>query len=216
MTAEAELEAEVQGTAAERLVFFSDAVIAIAITLLALELPVPEGHTASEVRHSLGEHFDSYLAFLISFAVIGTQWLAHHAVFRYVNRMSRRLGQLDLLWLLTVVVTPFATDLLVSDAPFAVAFTFYSGVQAAAALIMVFIVLLIRRSGFTRPGTPDGYYRRLVQRSLGFVAGFLVAIPVAYWTHWAYAVWWAVPNAIGLAWRRLESRRRPEARRSAG
>src|SRR3954452_23319670 len=81
------LDAEVAVGSAERLVFFSDAVVAIAITLLALELPVPTGDTNAAVWHSLGDHLGEYLAFLISFAVIGSHWFGHHQLFRYLGRL---------------------------------------------------------------------------------------------------------------------------------
>ncbi|MGX6601400.1 TMEM175 family protein [Micromonosporaceae bacterium Da 78-11] len=205
-TAAAEVEAEVAKVSAERLVFFSDAVIAIAITLLALELPLPVGETAAEAWRSLGDRFDEYLAFLVSFAVIGTQWLSHHSVFRYLNRTSRALGRLNLLWLLMVVVTPFATRVLVGETPFVMAFTLYSAVQAASALVMALIVVVIRCGGLSRPGTPSGFYREATLRSFGLATGFLLAIPVAYFTQWAYAVWALVPVLLGFARRRWWSR----------
>jgi uncharacterized membrane protein len=59
---------------AERLVFFSDAVVTIAITLLALELPVPECATNSELFRALAGNRDEYLAFGVSFAVIWSHW----------------------------------------------------------------------------------------------------------------------------------------------
>ena len=70
---------------AERLSFFADAVIAIAITLLALELPKPEGTTNAELLHSVGVHRGDYIAFLISFLVIGSHWAAHQRVFSVVS-----------------------------------------------------------------------------------------------------------------------------------
>jgi hypothetical protein len=64
-------------------VFFSDAVVAIAITLLAIELPVPEGDSTASLLDSLGANSIAYLTFLISFLVIGAHWRSHHQVFRY-------------------------------------------------------------------------------------------------------------------------------------
>src|SRR5918997_5982049 len=60
--------------AGERLTFFSDAVVAIAITLLALGLPVPEGGTAAEVLRSLADRRYEYLAFLVGFLVVAAHW----------------------------------------------------------------------------------------------------------------------------------------------
>jgi hypothetical protein len=69
---------EMEFAAAERLMFFTDAVVAIALTLLALQLPIPGGienvpRSSSEMVRDAGQHFDDYLAFLISFVVIAAQ-----------------------------------------------------------------------------------------------------------------------------------------------
>src|SRR5689334_1597269 len=118
-------DAEVDKALTERLKFFSDAVIAIAMTLLALELPVPSGETAGEVWRSFGEGWEEYLAFLITFWVIGQQWMNHHSFLRYVERVPHSFVRLNLLWLLTVVITPFAMRTLVGDASFELGFTLY-------------------------------------------------------------------------------------------
>ena len=93
--------------AADRLTLFSDAGVAIAITLLAIELPIPEGGTAPEfwasVRHDAGH----YAAFLISFFVIAAAWRDHHDIFRYVRRVDSRLLTLNFGWLLMIVLNPF-------------------------------------------------------------------------------------------------------------
>jgi Endosomal/lysosomal potassium channel TMEM175 len=77
---------EMEFAAAERLMFFSDAVIAIALTLLALDLPVPGGIENATVSipamvNDARQHLDDYLAFLISFLVIAAHWRLHHRVF---------------------------------------------------------------------------------------------------------------------------------------
>jgi uncharacterized membrane protein len=87
---------EMEFAAAERLMFFTDAVVAIALTLLALQLPIPGGienvpRSSSEMVRDAGQHFDDYLAFLISFVVIAAHWRLHHRVFRYVRVASRAM-----------------------------------------------------------------------------------------------------------------------------
>jgi len=81
------------------MVFFSDAVVAIAITLLALDLPVPhttDSTTNEQLLHALGTQYPSYLAFFISFFVIGSHWSDHRHIFRYAEHVnatvSRRSG----------------------------------------------------------------------------------------------------------------------------
>jgi uncharacterized membrane protein len=99
--------------AMERIIFFSDAVIAIAITLLALELPVPSAGSPGElVRSFTGPHGREYLAFLVAFALIGGSWMAHHALFSHVASSDDRLMVLDLLALFGFVVVPWATKTL--------------------------------------------------------------------------------------------------------
>jgi TMEM175 potassium channel family protein len=103
---------EIDVLAAERVIFFSDAVVAIAITLLALALPLPHGRTNAEILRSMSHDSAAYLAFLISFVVVGSHWRWHHRVFKYVARLDERIIGLNMIWLLMVVVTPFAARLL--------------------------------------------------------------------------------------------------------
>jgi len=77
--------------------FFSDAVIAIALTLLALELPVPVADGPRTLLRALtGAHGRQYLAFLLAFVLVGASWLAHHALFSYVAGSDDRLLVLNL------------------------------------------------------------------------------------------------------------------------
>jgi uncharacterized membrane protein len=94
-----------------RLEAFSDGVFAIAITLLVLEITVPDG---SE-EDLLGAFFDqwrSYLAYAVSFATIGAMWLAHSAITDYLERANGMLVRLNLLLLMIVSFIPFPTRLL--------------------------------------------------------------------------------------------------------
>ncbi|MFJ9629502.1 TMEM175 family protein [Streptomyces sp. NPDC101175] len=196
---------EIRAVSAERLTFFGDAVVAIALTLLALELPVPEGSTNSELWHSASDHRESYLAFMISFVVIAAHWRSHHRVFRHVTATSGRLTAFSMYWLLMLVITPFATDVIGGDGAFQARFVFYAGVQFAACLLFILMVAEVRRAGLSRTGTPPELFSRTI-RGLGMVAaGFLVSIPVSFLTHWAYLCWIAVPAADSLV-DRLRSR----------
>jgi uncharacterized membrane protein len=105
---------ELDSRATDRLTLFSDAVVAIAITLLAIDLPVPSGATVPAFLRSVGDNSGHYWAFLISFQTIAASWGTHHEVFHYTRRVDARLRQLDLLWLFTIVLVPFATRLLTS------------------------------------------------------------------------------------------------------
>jgi uncharacterized membrane protein len=93
-----------------RLEAFSDGVFAVAITLLALNLAVagPGAGNPSLLRQ-LGSHWPSFVAYLISFFVIGIIWVNHHVLVRSIKAVDRTLLFLNLVLLLFVVLIPFAT-----------------------------------------------------------------------------------------------------------
>jgi uncharacterized membrane protein len=186
---------EIRSVSSDRLTFFGDAVVAIALTLLALELPVPEGSTNSELWHSATSHRDSYLAFMISFVVIAAHWRSHHRVFRYVTATNSRLTALTMYWLLMLVITPFATDVIGGHGAFQARFVFYATVQFTACLLFILMVREVRRDDLYRIGTSPELFSRTIRR-IGMVAiGFLVSIPVSLLTGWAYLCWVVVPVA---------------------
>jgi TMEM175 potassium channel family protein len=91
---------------------FSDAVIAVAITLLALDLRVPEPTEAASLAHQLGERWPNYVAYVISFVTIGIIWINHHAMLRRISGVDHTILVLNLLLLLTIGVLPFSTALM--------------------------------------------------------------------------------------------------------
>lgn len=210
-SAELAVAAEAEIFSAERLIFFSDAVVAIAITLLALDLPAPQGVTNSEVLHSAGTYVDQYVAFLISFVVIAGHWRGHHRVFRYVRDVGPVI-RWNLLWLLFIVITPFATRVLNGEGAFQARFILYAAVQALAALSLLLIVATVRRRGLLRPEHPADIGRTSVIRLTGLSLGFLISIPVSLVTTWAYVCWAAIPLlSRGVRW--LADRIAPETAR---
>ena len=94
-----------------RLEAFSDGVFAVAITLLALNLTVAgpgHGHDPS-LTDQLQAHWPAFLAYLISFFMIGIVWVNHHVLVRAITAVDRTLLFLNLVLLLFVVLIPFAT-----------------------------------------------------------------------------------------------------------
>ena len=112
-TAGAEDEGQVLGF--ERVVFFSDAVFAIVITLLVLpltaELEIPQDG-ADLLHEVLGGHGLRMLTFALGFLVVGQFWIAHHRMFDRLQRYDTGLLWLNLLSLLTVSFMPFPTAVL--------------------------------------------------------------------------------------------------------
>jgi uncharacterized membrane protein len=103
-------------TGLERLIFFSDAVFAIAITLLALEIRLPDtagSLSNADLLHTLLGLWPKYLGYLISFLVIGLFWVGHHRKFRYITGYDNNLLLLNLLLLMTVAFSPFPASVLI-------------------------------------------------------------------------------------------------------
>jgi uncharacterized membrane protein len=94
-----------------RLEAFSDGVIAIAITLLALEIHVPSAEEGALLA-SLIVQWPTYLAFLLSFATIGIMWINHHRLFTVIKRVDHNFLVLNTLLLLGITVVPFTSALL--------------------------------------------------------------------------------------------------------
>ncbi len=97
----------------ERMILFSDAVFAIAITLLVIEIKVPEipksEVTDGKLLNALGELIPKFFGFCISFMFIGIYWAVHHRMFGFVINYTPKLLRLNLLFLFAVVLMPFST-----------------------------------------------------------------------------------------------------------
>ncbi|MES2329151.1 MAG: TMEM175 family protein [Bacteroidota bacterium] len=97
----------------ERLILFSDAVFAIAITLLVIELKIPEleEHETLIAALSRAGSFYSFFGLALSFAIIGQFWTNHHKLFGYVNNYTGQLLWLNLHTLFWTILMPFSTAL---------------------------------------------------------------------------------------------------------
>lgn len=121
-----------------RLEAFSDGVFAIAITLLVLEIKVPPPNTVLGVE--ILQLWPSYLAYVVSFLVIGAIWINHHAMFHHIIRVDGTLLLLNVLLLMPIAFLPFPTAVLSeafhrgTDEPVAAAF--YSGVLTAIGIFV--------------------------------------------------------------------------------
>jgi TMEM175 potassium channel family protein len=100
-----------RGFSISRLEAFSDGVLAIASTLLVLEIGIPEGSTHDLLR-ALAHEWPAYLAFVVSFATIGAAWFAHSSITEHLERADRNLARLNLLFLMLVSFLPFPTRLI--------------------------------------------------------------------------------------------------------
>lgn len=167
----------------ERLIFFSDAVFAIAITLLALEIRLPSD--ANELSNaallqSLFVIWPKYLSYVISFLVIGAFWLGHHRRFLYIERYDRSLLILNLLLLMAVAFIPFPTSI-ISDNGGLVATIFYaSAIVVAGLLAAVVWWYASHRNRLINADLGAHERRRERLQTLAMPGVFLVSIALAF------------------------------------
>ena len=195
-------ERRFESRAADRLVAFSDAVVAIAITLLALDLPVPSGTTMAEFLRSIGNNYEHYVAFLISFVVIAAAWRRYHTVFRYIERVDAQVRNYNVLWLLMIILNPFATRLLTSPGqsavgPRALQFGFYALLQVLSSAALLLTVHHVTARGLQASDTPRLDETENDWESYGVMFGFAVSIPLFFVTSNAWVIWIVVPLVVG-------------------
>ena len=116
-------------SAVNRAALFSDGVFAIAITLLILEISIPET-TSGSLGDQLSDRWPSYVAYAVSFLTVGICWINHHAQFALVERANRPLLLINLVLLMTVAFIPFPTAVMArflnADVDAGLAVAFYS------------------------------------------------------------------------------------------
>jgi uncharacterized membrane protein len=205
---------EHEARSVDRLIFFSDAVTAIAITLLAIDLPVPNGATVSafwsSVRHNDGE----YLAFLVSFLAIAAAWTDHHDAFRHIRRADARLRNLNMIWLLMIILIPSATKLLTDSGQndltvHAFRWGFYSLVQVLISAALFAMARHMISHHLQEPGTGQKYGSASDWRSYSPMLGWGLSIPVFFVTTDAWVLWIVVPLLVHRL-HRLPRRHQPD------
>jgi uncharacterized membrane protein len=176
-------------------------VVAIAITLLALDPPVPEGDTVSVFWSSVRRNDGHYAAFLISFLVIAGAWGNHHDVFRYTRRTDPRLRTLNVARLLTIVLVPYATRMLTvlghpTLAVHALRFGFYALLQVLESVALLAMLRHMVSRGLA-PGAPLPVVTGMTRQCYVLMAGFGLSIPLFFVTTDAWLPWVVVPLLAG-------------------
>ncbi|MBE9140674.1 DUF1211 domain-containing protein [Nodosilinea sp. LEGE 07088] len=116
---------------------FSDGVFAIVITLLVLEIHVPEISSElaqTELPHQLMALLPKVISYITSFLMIGIYWVAHHNLFRLLQRCDRALLWLNLIFLMCLAFIPFPTALIGEYAQSTLAVALYGGVLLVSAI----------------------------------------------------------------------------------
>jgi uncharacterized membrane protein len=170
------------GRTVDRVVQFSDGVFTVALTLLVVDLAVPDlaaGSTEADLQRALQGQFPSVQAFLLTFWVVAMYWLTHHRHFRLIHRYDSRLLVLNLVLLMTIVFIPWPTAVLGHYGSYVTAWVLYA--VAMAAIGFAAAALWWYGSGdhgLSDRVTPD-LRRYYTARSLTPPIIFVLSIPVA-------------------------------------
>jgi len=189
----------------ERLVFFSDAVYAIAITLLVLEIKIPilpKGSPDALYWQALAELIPSFMGYVLSFAVIGIFWIGHHRAFAMAGRYSGRVLGWNMALLCVIAFMPFVTAFDAHNLNQHVPGMVYCGTLLLAGLLNAAVVHIATSEAMVATGTEPARIRYVRRRSISVILGAASALVFAYF----------VPRygQLGLAtiglWRRVLTR----------
>lgn len=133
----------------DRFTYFTDAVVAIAITLMVLPLvDIASGAAQhqSSVAHLLNENADAILSFALSFVVIARLWLAHQSIFERVALYDSKVITSGFLWMLTIVLLPFLTTLIAEYSHDSLSVGLYIGDVAISSVCLSLLTIIVARN----------------------------------------------------------------------
>jgi uncharacterized membrane protein len=164
----------------DRVAFFSDAVFAIAMTLLVVGVGIPHLKTESELGKALSGKRPEITAFFISFVVIGNYWLSHHRFFAHLKAVSPRLMLWNLVYLAVIAFMPYPTALtgIYEDQPISVVmFAIALGIASGLEGVMFYIAHL---DGLNERALPIEVVRWSIVAAMIPVIVFFLSIPIAF------------------------------------
>ena len=179
---------------ADRVLAFSDAIFAIAITLLTLELHVPPGLHGSAFTTELRHLLPSLGAYALSYLILGQLWLVHHRIFSVIARVDRPLLIANLAFLGLIALMPFPVRLLADyhDRPLAVAI--YALTFILAMVLQWWLwryVTTPERRHLLREPVSDDIRHGFTRTISGMLLAFGAVVPLVMWVPRFAALLWA-------------------------
>ena len=190
----------------ERLIFLSDGVFAIAMTLLVVELALPEvtSTSSADLSSRLLALGPKYLSYAVSFLVVASYWASHQRIFSHVIRVDGWMVFLNVLLLLFIAFQPFPTTVLgtYGDEPLAV--TFYAATLAVTGVI-VLMLWLYATSGhrLVAKDLNPRLIKRQTWRALSGPVVFLISIPISQTNPTLAKYSWVALAAVAVVLQRL-------------
>jgi uncharacterized membrane protein len=177
----------------DRLVFFTDAVTAIAITLLIL--PLVDAVTQTTGRTTTVEDFlranlGQLGTFILSFVVIARLWISHHGLFEHVKVYSQRLVTIDLFWAFTIVLLPLPTAIITQFPTDRLTLGFYIGTMTLSSAALTAMAFMVRKSELESEENPldSGRLFSSAAVTVEFAIALIVGVVFPVINFWALLV----------------------------
>ena len=193
-----------QGLEFDRVAFFTDAVFAIAMTLLIVSIDPPHFPPGTDTASpglmwdQVKELFPQFVSFFLAFLLLGRYWMAHHEYFAALARVDRSLITANLVYLAFVAFLPFPTALVgqwednpVSVVLFAICLAAISGMESV-------LLGIAYRHKLLRLAMERKEYKVAVIQSSTPVILFVISIPIAFWNPTAALLTWLLAIPLGI------------------
>jgi uncharacterized membrane protein len=186
---------------------FTDAVFAIAMTLLVVEIGVPETidgapDDSGAMLGAFGDKGPLIFAFFLGCYVIGFYWAAHHRFMSWLDAVDRGFVLLTVVYLAFVALLPFPTGVLGEFGQNPIAVTAFALNMGAVSGMETVLFAYARRRRLFRQELPEDVYRWALGSSLLPVLAFALSIPVAFVLPWVSIAMWFLAIPLQLVWSR--------------
>jgi len=186
------------GFGTTRIEALADGIFAVAMTLLVLDVKLPDGELYKS-NHDLIERLFSlehiYVIYLVSFIVLGMYWVAHHAAFHFIRYVDHTLLWINLIFLFLITSVPFGTDLLGSHNTLTFPYLYFgSKVLVLSSLLLAQTIYLRRHPELAQPSLTPAVVRQIVKRTAIFaMVPVLSMAAVFYNTRLALYLYFLLP-----------------------
>ena len=165
-----------------RILSFSDAVFAIAMTILVLAIAVPnipDRLVAEELPGKVADLWPHLFSYLLSFAVIGLHWIGHHMIFARIVRYDMRLVAINLAFLCFIALLPFPTELLGEYGDQAITVVIYASNLTILGVLQTWLFVHAARRGLLRESISSEEVKRSIANLVFKPIIFGASIPIA-------------------------------------
>lgn len=201
----------------DRVSFFSDAVFAIAMTLLVIAIEAPrfdtDGTPSVDVLwHAIREEFPSLFSFFLAFYLLGRFWMSHHGFTAALGAVNRTLIGLNLIYLAFIALVPYPTSLLGNYASNPLSVAFFALVLSVVSGMESVMYAYAHRAGLMRRKIQSRVFRAGMWQSTTPIVVFLASIPVAFASPLAAMLMWLLAPVLGMVLDRVTGVRGEDVR----